>query len=67
MRVRILKTAGRVDVTQWHDHFSLIPRFIEGHFVWLEVVERKYVDSGVSYDDYHGSISYYQYRLKEQQ
>jgi hypothetical protein len=42
-------------VNNWHRHYSLFPRFIDGAFVWFEWLERKREHSWTEY--------YWVYRL----
>lgn len=60
------------NVYAWHKHFVIFPRKIDGHMVFLEMVERRvardYSGCGSAFDkDIFGRVTY-EYRLinKEQ-
>ena len=56
MRIK-LKDKPKVDVTEWHEHFKIFPKVINGHLVFFEKVQRRLV--------YHWRDYYWQYRLIE--
>ena len=57
-----LKDIPKVDVTEWHEHFKIFPRVIEGNLVFFEKVLRRMV-SNWDYDNC-GTYSW-EYKLIE--
>ena len=37
------KSSENIDKKEWHDFFAWFPVKVEGHFVWLETVQKKEV------------------------
>ena len=56
MRIK-LKDKPKVDVREWHEHFKIFPKVINGHLVFFEKVQRRLA--------YHWGEYYWQYRLIE--
>lgn len=42
MRIK-LKEKPKVDIEEWHDHFKIFPRIIDGHLIVFEKVLRRLV------------------------
>lgn len=61
MRIK-LKDIPRVNVREWHEHFKIFPRIIEGHLILFEKVLRRMVSDW----DYDNSGTYHwEYKLIE--
>lgn len=57
-----IKLKEPVDTKEWHEHFKIFPRIIDGHLVLFEKVLRRMVTNW-DYDD--SSIYSRQYKLIE--
>ena len=50
------------DTTIWHDYFIWFPDVVEGHWVWLETVERRFVPDPSPC--WAGGNDHWEYQLK---
>jgi len=57
------KPKTRAIPTQWHVKFLIFPRKIDGYWVWLETVERKWKKK---IWEETGWMNLYEWRLKDQ-
>ena len=61
MRIK-LKDTVEVDFKEWHEHFKIFPRVVEGHLVFFEKVQRRLKHN---WDYYKHGTYYWDYRLIE--
>lgn len=63
MRIK-LKEKPKVDLREWHEHFKILPRIVDGHLILFEKVLRRMVMNW----DYDNSGTYsWQYKLIEKE
>ncbi len=45
MKFRVIPIEGKPILTKWECYFAIVPRIIEGYFVWLETAQKRKIQT----------------------